>query len=381
MRKIKTVTFHRAHNYGAFLQSFALQKFLQNKGNDVEILDYINPKIDKMYKPFYNPYGNFLGGIKRAVRDLFYIIPMFKRYNTFNKCIKNDLLLTKKVYSVEDARSVISKDDILITGSDQVWNENLTSGLSDIYTLNFSNNYNVSYAASVGNNNFLYSNTEEYLKKLSAIDCMSVREKSTQEILNSEPYNFNCSLVLDPVFLLSKGEWETNINKRVNVKEKHKPYIFSYMLKVDNDLVEGANYLSDVTGLPVIDNELRNKGYKSRKKSIFSKNPWYFLYYLINSEYVITQSFHAAVFSIIFHKKFYVIPHKINGVRTNDLLKKFNLMDRCFNNVEDLQKKKIDTEIDWNEVDKILTNDADYSKKWLVNAVDNHLKNTKKNNK
>lgn len=364
MKKIKSITFHRAHNYGAFLQSYALQNYIISKGHDAEIIDYINPKVDEMYKPFYNPYGSFLGGVKRFIRNLFYIIPIIKRYNIFNRCIKNDLKLTKSVYNIDDVLNIIDKDDILITGSDQVWNKNLTNGLSDLYTLNFSNNYKISYAASVGNNDLLIENKDEYKNKLSSINSMSVRENSTSLILNNDFYKFDSKVVLDPVFLLNASQWEKIVSSKVDEKIDKK-YIFSYMLKYDSDLISGANYLSKITNLPIVDNELRNKGYKNRIKTIFSKGPWHFLYYLINAEYVITQSFHATVFSIIFHKKVFVISHKNHGVRTDDLLKKFNLESRKFSNVDDLKKMDFYSEPNWSEVDNILNKEINDSKCWL----------------
>lgn len=367
MKKVKTITFHRAHNYGAVLQAYALQNYIKKNGFETEILDYINPKVEKMYKPFYNPYNNFFKGIMRFVRNLIYISPIMKRYKAFNKFIEKNFTLTKTVYNKNEVNEIIDDDDILVTGSDQVWNLNLTGGFSDIYTLNVGNETNkrISYAASVGNNDYIVNNKNYYNEKLSLIDHISVREESTRNAIK-ENLNINSTVVLDPVFLLEKDEWNDLLEK-TEINEKN--YIFCYMLKVDKNCIDGANYISKKTGLPVIHADLRNKGFKNMKKSIFTLGPWEFLKYLKEAEYVVTSSFHATAFSLIFHKKVFVISHKYNGVRTNDLLKKFNLQNRAFSSIKDLEAKNIFEDIQWDKVDEQIIKDTAVSKQWLIDSL------------
>ena len=365
--RTKTVTFHRAHNYGAVLQAYALQNYLETIGYENTIIDYINPLIEKTYKPFYLPYNNLKDNAKRTIRNIWYYHKNIKRINQFKQFNVKYLKTTKPLKSIKDVQEA-ANGDTLITGSDQVWNRNITGGLSDIFTLNFGTGNKISYAASVGNNELLTEYRDEYRKKISSIKHLSVREESTSEIINNE-LSLGSKVVLDPVFLLESNKWEelARQNSKANIK---KPYIFAYMIKYDKRLVEAANLLSNKTNLPIIDNELRNKGYNNRAQTIYTKGPWDFIKAIIGADYVVTQSFHATVFSILFHKKFFVIPHPVNGARTIDLLKKYNLSDREFHNTDELSRKDIDKESDWTEIDKAIKHDIKNSKEWLKNALE-----------
>ena len=151
MKKIEIVTFNRAHNYGALLQLFALQKKLINNYN-VEALDYRCEKIESGYKKISLKNKKLIGKIKSIAKYLIFNKKINEKYKSFNNFIDNKLKLSDSIYSEKEIAMKCKNVDVFITGSDQVWNKNIVGELSNIYTLNFEypNAKKISYAASVG---------------------------------------------------------------------------------------------------------------------------------------------------------------------------------------------------------------------------------------
>ena len=89
-----------------------------------------------------------------------------------------------------------------------------------------------------------------------------------------------------------------------------------------------------------------------------------------NAEYVIATSFHATAFSIIFNKKFWVVPHKTTGSRVTDLLKKLDISNRAVNSLEEFEKLNFDEDIDYENVNKILEKEREKSINWLIDAIE-----------
>ena len=258
--------------------------------------------------------------------------------------------------------------DAVITGSDQVWNSNLTGGLDDVYTINFGSNKlkRISYAASLGKNKIEENLQKEYKDKLSRIDKISVREESAKEALNKLLPNKEIEVVLDPTLLLTKDEWNKKINKNNSEKEK---YILSYIVENNPEHTRIVDELSKNTGLKVIHFEKKKK-YNRVLRSAYIDGPIEFINLIKNAEYVVTTSFHATVFSIIFNKKFWVVPHKTTGSRVTDLLDKFEISNRAIQSLEAFNKKKYDEEIDYKKVNKILEKEREKTIRWLTNAIE-----------
>lgn len=367
MKKIATVTFHRAHNYGAVLQAYALEKNINKKYN-AEILDYYDEKIFDQYKTIRFSGKNFFVFAKRLVKDIlnFRIINQ-KRYNNFNLFIKSSLKLSNK-YTYKNIKG-LAKDNynVLITGSDQVWNPDIVGELSDIYTLNFGDAKikRISYAASIGNSRIEEKYKEEYKKKISKIDYISVREEDGKKALE-EIIDKPIEVVLDPTLLLTQEEWDKEIQECTNEKEK---YILAYVVEENEEYRKIVNYLSEKTGLKIIHFEKRNK-YKNILRSAYTDGPLEFVNLIKNAEYVIATSFHATVFSIIFHKKFFIVPHKKTGSRVTNLLEKLGIKNRTAYTLEDFEKIDYNFETDWNPVEEKLEQERKKSITWLDKAIE-----------
>ena len=367
-KNIIIVTFNKAHNYGAMLQEYALLKKTSEIG-DSKILNYDDFNIAKNYKYIGLGYGNFLRRVKIIIKYIIFLNINIKRYNAFNNFEKKFIKLTENsCTSLENIANCISNVDILITGSDQVWNPQITNGLSDIYTLNFGkdNIKRISYAASLGSNKIAKEMQEEYKDKISKLDYISVREESGANALKKIIKDKKISVVLDPTLLLSRNDWEKIASE--GIKEKNK-YIIAYIVEKNPEQVKIVDKISELTGLKVIHFE-KIGHYKNILKSAYIYGPESFVSLIKNAEYVVTTSFHATVFSIIFNKKFWVVPHKTTGSRVTDLLAKLGISNRAVNTLEEFNKKVYNEEIDYDNVNKILEKEREKSIKWLKDAIE-----------
>lgn len=367
MKKIRIITFQNANNYGALLQAYALQLKLSENYN-VEIIDYRNKIIEKPYKIININTENFIKFLRSIIKSIIFYIPNAKRYNNMNKFRTKNMRLTKEVYyNEQDFKLHPILADIYITGSDQVWNSDITIGLQDSYTLNFGNEKinRISYAASLGNIKIDKANKNSYTTKISRINHISVREEKAKEILN-ELIEKRIDVVLDPTMLLTKSDW---LNKTQNLKEEKEKYILSYFVDPDKEFVKIVNEISENTKMKVIHFSLRKRGIKNILRCAYTDDPFEFVNLIKNAEYVVCTSFHATVFSIIFNKKFWVIPHRKTGSRVTNLLEKLGISDRAVNSLEEFEKLDYDKEIDYNKVNKKLDEERKKSIDWLNNAI------------
>lgn len=373
MKKIGILTFHNAHNYGAMLQAYALQSKL-SRNNNVKIINYRNPVIEKQYKIIRRYQNNLKQFLKSLCSDILMFSTNLKRYNNFNRFMKENYYLTSDIKTKQEFKNLTKEFDTIIVGSDQVWNLGITNGLSDIYTLNLNNEVNkISYAASIGDASQVTKNKNVFKLKLANLDNISVREKDAQQEL-SKIIDKNIEVVLDPTLLLKKEEWDENIKDVNPVNEK---YILAYVVEADEEYIKIVNDLSEKTGLKVIHFGKRNPGYKNVLKTAYTEGPFSFVNYIKNAEYIVATSFHATVFSVIYNKKFFIVPHKKTGARVTSLLSKLNIENRTFKNYETFKNIDYNFETDWEKVNQKLAIEREKSINWLKDAID--LKEEKEN--
>lgn len=367
MKKVGMLTFHNAHNYGAMLQAYALQNNI-NKENKATIINYINPVIEKQYKLIRLYNQNVKKFIKGLCSDILMFPVNLRRYNSFQKFMKEKYNLSSRVNTQEEIECIAKKYDTIIVGSDQIWNLGITNGLSNIYTLNFNNESNkISYAASVGDANQIIKNEELFKIKLNNLNYISVREEDAQKNLNNI-INKDINVVLDPTLLMKKEEWDNEIKKIKSCDEK---YILAYVVEADEQYIKIVNELSKKTGLKIIHFGKRNPGYKNVLKTAYTEGPLEFINYIKNAEYVVATSFHATVFSIIYNKKFFIIPHKKTGARVTNILNKLGISGRTFYSLDEFSNIDYNFETDWYNVNKKLEEERNKSIEWLENAINN----------
>lgn len=368
MKTVGITTFHSAHNYGAMLQVYALQQLLKKYQVDVDIIDYRHKVIDEQYKVIKVDKKNIKSKLKSIVSSLIFYNKNKMRYETFSEFQNDNLKLSNTYNSINELKNNYPKYDIYITGSDQVWNYNIVGEVSDAYTLNFGDKSikRISYAASIGDNTLVKKYEDEYKSKLQDLDYISVREldgKNALENIITKPIE----VVLDPTLLLDKNEWEDRLITVDKISEK---YILAYVVEHNESYVNIVNYLSRITGLKVIYFEKINKYYENPLKSVYTEGPFEFINLIKNAEYVVATSFHATVFSILFNKKFFVVPHVKTGARVTNLLEKLKIEGRDVNSLEEFKMKSYDESIDYDNVNNILSKERKKSIDWLINAIE-----------
>ena len=340
--KVGIITFHRALNYGALLQAFALRYSLSKLGAEAQILDYRNPIMEDMYS-----YPSFLQrkNLKDKVKFLLQGKSELKRRAKFENYRSKYLNLSNELHTEEDMKLVSDKYDKFITGSDQVWNYG-AHNFDKNYFLEFVNESTkkYSYAASVGISSLPKDYIAEYKSALSDFAMCSVREKQGLEILRTLGIE-NRRIDLDPTMLLTKEEWLSQFNISVNPKQK---YIFAYYFELTDTLRSYIEQLAKKMDCTVVfvGNPLKVP-FRCKCKALKTADPIDFVNAIANAEYVVTNSFHGTAFSIIFNKKFYVellkTDAKVNS-RIENILHVFSLGKRII----DTHYKEDD--VDWNLV-------------------------------
>lgn len=318
MKKVGILTFQRASNYGAALQMYALQKQIRDLGHDAEVIDFLCHRVFDNYKPFllnhlFHPralIGDFLNASIKVGRN--------RRFDTFaRKTMRFSKPVTK-----DSLASISDSYDVYVVGSDQVWNP-LITGSESAYFLDFVKDKSKrrSYAASFGVSVWPESSLLPIANLLESMGCISTREETGKKLIQSITEKTTTITVdLDPVFLLGKEGWLPLSEKKVGSK----PYLFIYTVgsgRVD-EVYRTASRLAEERGLDIINlryyRSLRHGEYQIGHV-VYEAGPDDFVSFIANASCVVTDSFHATAFSIIFHKQVYVsMPEKV-GSRISNL--------------------------------------------------------------
>ena len=366
--KVGTITYHRAVNYGAVLQTFALQKVLDKLDVDNDVVDYRADYIEWIYKPFCMR-------DRKNIKDFFKIVKgapiKNKKRKQFFSFIKNNIRVSKKAYTKETLYKANDEYDLFIAGSDQVFNLDC-SNYDTNYLLDFvkDSNKKTSYAASFGFDEMPKEDVKEYKRLLSGFKSISVREAQGVKIVK-KAINRDALEVLDPTLLISGEEWQKIVGE---VAQNEKGYILIYALLPSKTLIEFADKLQEKTGLEIVfvKDSLTKEGHNVLSKNVkYLKDvePFEFVKLIANAEYVITNSFHGTAFSINFNKKFFtelLAPETKVNSRLENILDMLNLRDRQLVSLENLTLD----EVDYEKVNKILEerriNSIDYLKNILA---------------
>lgn len=282
---IGILTFHRAANYGAVLQAYALQNYLKNQKHNVEILDYRCRFMERSHSPLYFFYVN---GITNKIKQTIRLPIKFKKRKVFNDFIKRKLILGNEIYD---------NLEVCIVGSDQVWNSHLTN-YDMTYLLANVPNYikKISYGASIGKNYLDKNVLELYRKYLKSFKKLSVREFEASELLYIL-FGYKAEIVGDPVFLLKREEWN-NFCEEPNREN----YLLLYMIRMDNELEQLAKDIAKSKNLQLVH---ISDSLKRKKNEIYVPFPtpeeWVGLFK--KASYVCTNSFHGTAFSLIYNKE------------------------------------------------------------------------------
>ena len=341
-------------NYGNRLQNVALDMILKELGHTSTTGIICFCKEDWIIKTE--------SGFKRAVKRFFPFF-LYKKHiqHSLDKINKDDLTIKKREKFLDFNKEYLdmfppviarnnkqigkilgeSNYDFFISGSDQVWNPHFEGHTYEFLWFT-DKQKRLSFAASIGVEVIPHYLTSYYKKSLQDYKWISVREESARKLLSAFS-NHQIDVTLDPTMLVEREKW-IDISRKPSCELPEK-YMCAYFLGKTPDSVDE---FSRRKGLPIV--VLNNKNYPD----LFMLDPAEFLYVINHSEFVLTDSFHAFVFSLKFNKEFYVFKRQQAGVgdmfsRIEGLINLFRLQNRVQKNDTVIEDELIDAKT-WKEI-------------------------------
>lgn len=375
--KIGIITQPLMGNYGCLLQNYALQHTLKEMGHDPITLDQKSWHLEgpnKYLHDFKMVIYNLLRGKKKYVNREFEEIRNYTlRYS--NEFINKYIISTKKCSKDNELRDYCSRLNVeaLIVGSDQVWRPQYAPHLEQSY-FSFARGLNIkriAYAASFGVDNWEYSEkqTEKCKKLVKLFDAISVRESSGVNLCENY-LGVRAEHVLDPTLLLTKEDYIHIINSRPT--QLSDGGLFAYILDEDqykNKLVELLSnkltlkpfYVNQTKELKFdIPDDLDDYTYPPVEQWLRS---------FMDASFVVCDSFHGMIFSIIFNKDFVVVANRRRGLsRFTSVLNQLGLEERLISDENDIQYFHSKS-INWNDINKTIKEKKALSIEFLIRAL------------
>lgn len=358
--RIRTITCHDCYNYGASLQAYALQHYLESIGHEVEIIDYKPWYLDGHYKLWSvgNPrYHKPLLWQLYNMAKLPGRILAYPHKKTFDRFTAKYLHLTRRYSSYNELKANPPEADAYIAGSDQIWNTLFQNGRDASFYLDFGSSKvkRISYAASFATPDIVAEYKNFVREELKNFDYISIRERKSLKLLKSLGVTTGVT-VCDPVFLINKNEW-TNFAHSVNcIGQK---YLLVYLTDKSGVIKNIALEIKKYTGWKIFAIGCHSDW---ADKNFTYADPVEFVSFINGSEFVISNSFHATAFSIILNKKF-CVTKRIESIneRMISLLSDYGLTDRLTDKFFPAILENLNFETINQTTDKIVRN----SKLWL----------------
>jgi len=373
--RLAIITLPLHTNYGGLLQAYALQYALERMGHQVDVINIkqfsfgLNIPLSRIVKRLRSRYIKHEDCYVFYERKIKQLAPVIRQHT--NRFI-HTYIHTRNMFALTSIRQ--DDYDGFVVGSDQIWRPNFFPKISQAY-LDFTAGWNVlrvAYAASFGVDDVEY--TDKQIKQcrdaILRFNGVSVRECSGVSLCK-QYFSIEPEWVLDPTMLLERVDYERIISE-AKVPDSAGD-LFCYIL----DETEETKHFSESLAA--------SKGMKIFRLNAFSENKivplaeriqppvesW--LKAFADAKLVVTDSFHACVFSILFHKPFYVLPNKGRGMsRIESLLKMFGIEQRLLLQYELNVSSEV---IEWDKVDRQLEHWRRKSQLFLENNLSNSADN------
>ena len=378
--KIGLISLPKYYNYGTQLQLFALQKSIELFGYECEVIQYIKdftltplPRKKRILNVIFTPHRLFIGILRRIYNKYFHKkrlcgIEYSKEYE--RKYIK----LGTQVYTCfEDFLTRPPEYDAFVVGSDQVWHPIAHLG-EDVYFLSFTNyQKKIAYSPSIGVSEIPPQSIEWLRNGIKGMKFLSVRENTGAKLIK-DLTDRDATVVVDPTLLLPQEYW-IKLKKPISTP---KDYILLYALCGDRYIRNFCKILSKKLKCLIIVLPKHPRDvlwFSNNVTREFDVGPGEFISLISNAKFVITDSFHGTIFSLIFKKQFFSFKRyddpfqSATFSRIDDILGMIGLQDRIV--TIDNWKNKIAYEqvIDYSEPYKILNTWIKTSKEYLKNAL------------
>ena len=360
MKKVLIVTLEQGSNYGGMLQAYALQRTVRGFGFEAETT--ATPGV------FYKAAIKSIPGLQWAFAKARGKSPRIDKDITIqytSKFVEKNINFIE--YRLAVKKSQLDEYVAYIVGSDQVWRKPYTYVPHNLFSFVRSDASRISYAASFGRDDL-----DEYGDKLIAktkklaqrFDAMSVREDSGVDVAKKY-WGVDAEHHVDPTLLIDAAEYVTLVENEDLPLHDSDGEIFAYVLDTalgKQGAIERVAKVKKMKSFTVIDGD-ENGGKPMPPVTQWIKS-------FIDAEYVVTDSFHGTVFSVIFNKPFVAIGNKERGLaRFTSLLKMFGLEDRFVTSADEVTEELINREIDWDLVNAKIKSEQkrsfDYLKKHL----------------
>ena len=386
--KIGLINFHYAYNYGAVLQCTALKRKLEDMGNEVCVIDYRPAYQQQYYVSHPNPFSSALWAYRKFKRQsmrctLYHMVGRFVRvalsYGEANKRRKlrerfepfteKHLNLTRRYKAYNELKENAPLCDAYVCGSDQLWNPSVTWGLDPAYFLNFGpeNIKRIAYAISPCSPLDVGEYSEELRKYTKVLNNISLRESEKQNELESL-LGRSIDVCQDPTLFLRENEYT---DYESAIPEDTGSYILVYAFsddKYNDSLYRTARIVSERLGLEVIDISLDTFVWPFEVKRKYGVSPGEFLSYIKNAAFIVTNSFHGTVFSIVYHKTFLTIPKNGTSSRMSELLSSLGMSDRLVL-IDNIENALFNDNIDYEDVDVKLEKLCGHGQTYLESSL------------
>ena len=380
--EVRTITCHDVYNHGATLQALALVTYLNRTGHNARIIDYkpdysnTYHNLGKVANPAFDKFG--LRHIYLALKFPSRMYSIMFRAKPFDRFREKFLPLTEHYSTHEELIANPPVADAYIAGSDQIWNTMLPNGRDGAFYLDFApkGKRKIAYAASFSITEIGEDIRPSVIENLKNFDNIALRERSSLPLLESLGREDGVA-VCDPVFLLSKEEWISLLGLE-ELKEKG---ISGYPSSIDKlakekyllvyDTEKSSSLLKDVALKIAEKKNLGIVSIGSFKQKYADVNLWHpapydFVKMIAGAEYVVSNSFHASAFSMIFEKNFCVVKRseKINS-RMQSLTQDYKIGGRLV----DKYSKNLLEYIDYSDIREAMKKETDFSKAFLKEAL------------
>lgn len=349
MRKIGVVTIcGPLGNFGNQLQNYAVQMVLKKLGCQAETIQDVrfckNPlSIFKYYKAIIHYITRYKYNARSHKKPLSFFF-WHKKY------IKNAPILIRKT---EDEKKLLHYYDGFVVGSDQIWGPLCPWDSSELAFLAFApEDKRVAFAPSFGSSDIPEDRRQEYAEYLSKFKALSVREHRGAEIIK-ELTGRDATVLVDPTMLLSVSEWNKIANDGPNFE-----YILVYMLgDMSQEYKEYINQTAATNNWKIID-IMNDPNYSG-------SNPSDFIGLIRDSQMVITDSFHGAVFSLIYHKQIALL----GRIGAHDMSSRLSTLLRTFNIKGTQNKGVMQLDVDWAQFEEQLLKEQKVALNFLQNNL------------
>lgn len=355
--RVGILTFHFSENFGALLQAYALRKWFCDRGHIAEFIPYHPTHVEKG-GPIRLALSN--SAIKANAKILYLKSSGFLHRHLGNKEQAEQFadfrrshlgISGSQLQTIAELQAIASSYDLIVAGSDQIWSPSVQYGFDPAYFLTFAKDSSarrISYAASFGRDRLAPQEVEALAPLLQSLSSISVREQSGLDIIKTASGR-EAVCVPDPTLL--HDQYDELLRSAGDCRKGH---VFCYALRTAEGIREVAESAASALSVSIISPYNVHRRWREIGQTVHP-GPAEWVSQLANASFVVTNSFHGTVFSILFRKPFLVaeLPgsRAVMNARSRNLLGQVGLMDRFVSKDQISQVRElVNSPIDWAEV-------------------------------